>query len=195
MRVLQGSRRRIGVARDDDQVDMIGHQAITKHGETMEFRVAPEQVEIDEAVDVAAEDDLPGVATLRHVMRNVNDNDARQSGHSHKISGNGHPVCGLQPPEMLNLTCFPKRNSRWQKPGNVPSVPRFLIPLSETRERSVCPLGFLFTASCPRILRGDKNQPLAGLSLAIARAVWVIHLVNSSLSGFLASASSSAFLN
>jgi hypothetical protein len=38
-----------------------------------------EQIEISDAVGVIGEDDLPGIATLRHRMRNIGDHDVRQA--------------------------------------------------------------------------------------------------------------------
>jgi hypothetical protein len=86
MRVLERLRHRASRAGDGNQMHMIGHETVTQQRETMELGVLVEQFEISGAVGVAGQNDLPGVAPLRNMMRDVDDNNTRQAGHLRKIS-------------------------------------------------------------------------------------------------------------
>ena len=54
----------------------------------MELGIFSQQVGVSAAVRIIGENDLSGVATLRNMMGNVDDHDARQAGHWKKISDN-----------------------------------------------------------------------------------------------------------
>ena len=79
--VLQSLRQGLGGAWNGDQVGVVGHQAVTQEGKLVQLGILAEQLQIGEAVGVVGQDDLPSVAALRNMVRNVNDNDARESSH------------------------------------------------------------------------------------------------------------------
>lgn len=79
--VLKSLCQRRAGARNHDQMYMIRHQAITERREVIEFAVLTEEFQIGEAIGVAGEDRLPGVAALRNMMRNVGHYHARQASH------------------------------------------------------------------------------------------------------------------
>ncbi len=60
---------------------MIRHQAVTQHSKTLKLGVVPQQLQISGAIAVAAEDDLPGVATLGNMVGNIGHDNTREAGH------------------------------------------------------------------------------------------------------------------
>ena len=86
MRVLERSGHGVGGAGNRNQMHMIGHEAVAQQRKTIEFGVLPEQLQIGDTVGVIGQDYLPRVATLRNMMGDVNDHDARQAGHVRKPS-------------------------------------------------------------------------------------------------------------
>ena len=52
----------------------------------MQFGVLPQQRQIRESVRVAGENNLPSIAPLRNMMRNVNGYDARKPTHDANVS-------------------------------------------------------------------------------------------------------------
>jgi hypothetical protein len=71
MSVLQSERKRLGPPRDDDQMHVVGHEAIADQRESLDLAVGPEQVEVNQAVGIGFEDELTRVATLRDMMGRV----------------------------------------------------------------------------------------------------------------------------
>lgn len=79
-------RQRQPGAGNGDQMYVVRHEAVSQQRKTVNFGILPQQVEISEAVGVAAQNHLPGVSTLRNMMGNVDDYDARQTSHFMKAS-------------------------------------------------------------------------------------------------------------
>ena len=67
---------------------VVRHETATQQRKTVELGIFSQQVEISDAVGIIGQNDLSGVATLRNMMGNVDDHDARQAGHWKKISDN-----------------------------------------------------------------------------------------------------------
>jgi hypothetical protein len=65
---------------------VVRHEAPTQQRKTVELGIFSQQVEVSDAVGIIGQNDLSGVATLRNMMGNVHDDDARQAGHWKKIS-------------------------------------------------------------------------------------------------------------
>ena len=84
--VFERLRERPRVQRNSDQVHVIRHQAVTQQRETVQLRVLPQQLQIGEAIGIAGENDLSGIATLRNMMGNIHRDHARKSSHNEKIS-------------------------------------------------------------------------------------------------------------
>ena len=72
----------IDVMRNHDQMNVIGHQAVADQRCMMFFRVFPQQVQIYSAIDIAVQDKLPRVSTLRHMMSNLKGYYAGESCHA-----------------------------------------------------------------------------------------------------------------
>jgi hypothetical protein len=71
MRLFQAVPESLGLARHGNQVHMIRHQAVTQQRKTRELRILPQQRKIDHAIGVVGENNLPGISSLRNMMRNV----------------------------------------------------------------------------------------------------------------------------
>lgn len=83
---------------------MIRHETVTEQGETMELAVLAQQGEVSEAVRIAGEDYLSGIAPLRNMMGNAGDDDAREASHACNIAERSGPesrsllhVCEIGP--------------------------------------------------------------------------------------------------
>ena len=81
MEVFQRGGERFGHARDYNQMDVIGHQAVAEQGEPVDAAIGAEQVQVDEPVVVGGEHVLPGVAALSHVISDAVPENASQSSH------------------------------------------------------------------------------------------------------------------
>ena len=65
---------------------MIRHQAIAQQPEPIQLRVLTQQLKVGDSIRVAGKNDLSRIATLRNMMRNIQNDHARQSGHEMKIA-------------------------------------------------------------------------------------------------------------
>ena len=81
MSLLEDEGESFGGMRDDDQVDVIGHEAIAGNGKPMQSGVVTQQVEIDEAVGIAIENELPAITALRDVVGHIDGDYASKAGH------------------------------------------------------------------------------------------------------------------
>ena len=55
--MLEGEKERIGPRGDDDQVDVVGQEAIAGQREAVDSAVLAEKVQVDKAVGIGFEDD------------------------------------------------------------------------------------------------------------------------------------------
>lgn len=76
-----GAGESVGRGGGDDDVDVVGHEAIAEDVDVVGGGVLLEEFEVDFAVDVGEEDVLAVVAALGDVVRAVGDDDAGASGH------------------------------------------------------------------------------------------------------------------
>lgn len=91
--VLQRQGQRLGTARNNDQVHVVGHEAVAEKTQLVEVRVAPQQFEIHPPFAVRRQQELPRVSALRHMMRNIYDSDTGKARHHlARISENVPPV-------------------------------------------------------------------------------------------------------
>ena len=81
VRVLKGQQHRVGARRDSDQVHVVGHQAIAQQLEAAQPAMLAQQVEVDQAVGIAFENHLAGIAALGNVVRRINCHHPCESGH------------------------------------------------------------------------------------------------------------------
>ena len=102
--VLQRQGQRLGTARNNDQVHVVGHEAVAEKTQFVEVHVAPQQFEIHLPFAVRRQQELPRVSALRHMMRNIYDSDKGKPRH-----------------HLARIS------------ENVPSVPRFPIRISPVR--------------------------------------------------------------
>ena len=82
--VLEGPSQRFGLSGNHDQVDVIRHQAVTDQREGVKPALALEQVEVDESVGIGFEDALARVSALCDMVRDIDCDDASESGHKRK---------------------------------------------------------------------------------------------------------------
>ncbi len=76
----------IGLARYDDQMDVVRHQAICQDFDGLPFCVGTQQREVGVPVRVAEEYRAAAIAPLGHVMRDPGDDNARNAGHGLQAS-------------------------------------------------------------------------------------------------------------
>src|SRR5258708_8001889 len=88
MRMLESQSERICFARNHDQVNVIGHEAVADQGKLMQSGIISEQVKIDEPFSFRGENELPGISTLGNVVRDIHGNHTSQTGHASKITDN-----------------------------------------------------------------------------------------------------------
>ena len=65
---------------------MFRHQTVSEQGQTIKLGVLPQQLKIGDAICIAGEDDLSGIAALRNMMGNVDDHDAGQPSHKKNLT-------------------------------------------------------------------------------------------------------------
>ena len=73
------------VARNDNKVNVIRHQAVCPNLDAKFARLLGRQVAIDFLVAVLEKDRLAPIATLRDVVRNIRNDDARETGHARNL--------------------------------------------------------------------------------------------------------------
>ncbi len=88
MRMLESQSQSIAFARNHNQVNMIGHEAIADQRKPMQSSIVSEQVKIDEPFSIRSENELPGIPTLGNVVRNTDGNHSSQTGQASKITDN-----------------------------------------------------------------------------------------------------------
>src|SRR5579883_3413659 len=127
-----------------DQMDVVGHEAITEDAHAGADGVVSQQVKIELAVVIGGEHGLPIVAALRDVVRHIRHHDSWTAGHMREVP-DGQSVSQ----ENASVT-FSSRKMRpspfpwWlcsmsPKCGNAPSTLE-----RETARSALRPRGFLF---------------------------------------------------
>src|SRR4029077_538245 len=81
VRLAERARERIIVLRYDDQMHMVGHQAVTGDVGTVTASVSDQQGEVEAAIVRGVEYLLAIIAALSHVMRQAGNDDASTAGH------------------------------------------------------------------------------------------------------------------
>jgi hypothetical protein len=66
-------------------MNVIGHEAVADERKPVQSTILPPQVEVDEAFSIRRQNELPRVATLRHMVRGVQSDDACESSHEQKV--------------------------------------------------------------------------------------------------------------
>jgi hypothetical protein len=85
MHVSKGARKTFAIARNENQMNMIGHQAVGPHLNGRFAAVPGEEIAIDLLVARFEENRLTPVATLRDVMRAAGNDDAGETGHGESV--------------------------------------------------------------------------------------------------------------
>jgi len=70
--VLQGEAQAVGGAGHDNQMHVVGHEAVTKQREVIEFAVSSQEIEIDSSFLVGRKEELPSVSALGDVVGKIN---------------------------------------------------------------------------------------------------------------------------
>jgi hypothetical protein len=65
----------ISRARNRDQVDMIGHEAIAKQRHSVERNVFPQQIEVDRTISIGIQHETSSVSTLGQMVWNISGNN------------------------------------------------------------------------------------------------------------------------
>jgi hypothetical protein len=122
VRLLERLRERPKGVRNSNQMHMIRHQAVSQQGKAIKLGVLAQQLKIGDAIVVAGEDDLSGIAALRNMMGNIDDHDAGQPSHRKKLNREDSAV------DNGWLSFSVREFQIWRKqPGYVPSVPTFPV--------------------------------------------------------------------
>ncbi len=95
MRMLESQSQRICFARNRDQVNVIGHEAVADQRKLMQRSIVPEQVRIDQLFGIGSQNELPGISTLGNMVRDIHGNHRSQTGHAYKVTDNVPSVPGL----------------------------------------------------------------------------------------------------
>jgi hypothetical protein len=119
--VLESLRQGFAAARNHDQMHMIRHETVAQQREAVKLRVLPQQLKVGDTVGVVGQNYLPGVPPLRNMMGNVNHDDAREAGHSQKISERTRTWQDSQ--QFLDRGNRLHSHIGLEKMGTVPSVP------------------------------------------------------------------------
>ena len=109
--------------RHNDQVDMVGHQAVTNDLRAVPASVSGQQIQVEAVITKRVEYPLAIVAALRQVMRYVRNDDARTSGHESEVGDGGvhslkmrlspfacRPFC--RRPNLMAFASLPARKTR-----------------------------------------------------------------------------------
>ena len=84
----------ISLARNGNQVDMIGHDAIANQRHLVEGKVFPQQIDVDRTISIAIQHEAAPISTLRQMVWNICGHNPSQSPHSlNTISANGFACC------------------------------------------------------------------------------------------------------
>jgi hypothetical protein len=81
MRFRQGGAQTILIPWEEDQVDVIVHQAPAEAGNAGFAAGLREKLQIERAILIREKDRKPAIAALGDMMRNMRENDAGESGH------------------------------------------------------------------------------------------------------------------
>jgi hypothetical protein len=109
MGLLQSQRQGPRVSRNDNQMYIVGHEAVAEQQQRMKSQGLPQEIEINQALGIGSEKELPSIAALRHVVRNIYDYGTGKTSHSHQIIRNVPSVPGSHPRFPMGQ---PERN--WQ---------------------------------------------------------------------------------
>ena len=69
--LLQGLRQGVHFTWDDHEMHVAGHQTVAQQQELVQLNVFPQEVQIHHAFGIGSENELPRIATLGYVMRNI----------------------------------------------------------------------------------------------------------------------------
>ena len=86
MSLFEGLRDSLWSLRNHDQMDVIRHETVAQHEESVKLRILPQQLQVSDAVCIARQNDLSRIPSLRNMMGNVDDHDTRQSSHTMKLA-------------------------------------------------------------------------------------------------------------
>ena len=81
VRGAERPRQAAVIARPQDQVNMVGHQAMGPNLDTELLRLLREEIAVDVLIAVLEEHRLAPIAARCHMMRQTGSNDARETGH------------------------------------------------------------------------------------------------------------------
>ena len=81
VRVAKATSQRIGMARHDDPMNVVGHQAVGPNINPMFFAVALKKSEIQSSRVVIVKDAKPTIAVLSDMMRNAGHDDTGETSH------------------------------------------------------------------------------------------------------------------
>ncbi len=138
MGVFESLCQGLGGAGNGDQMHMVRHQTVTQHSQMMEFGILSQQFDISDAVGIVCQNYLSSVSALRNMMSNVDNHDARQTGHETKISEmmqptdkgcQGRSLVGSQSPKLGAINWGTSRLSPCflRETTNVPPILTMLL--------------------------------------------------------------------
>jgi hypothetical protein len=82
VRVLQRTTHDIHFSRDRDEMNVVRHQTVADQCQAVQLNALSQQIEINLAISVGAEDELSSVASLSHVVWHADGNHTGQTRHT-----------------------------------------------------------------------------------------------------------------
>lgn len=82
MRVLKSQPQRFSLTWNEDQMDVVGHEAVSNQGYPVQSEALDQQIEIDTAMGIAVKDRSSSVAALGDMVGQIETDHARQARHA-----------------------------------------------------------------------------------------------------------------
>jgi hypothetical protein len=118
VRLLQRRSQTVRLMRHQHQMNMIGHQAVAHYGGPVLRGIFPQQPQINFPVSVPAQNELPCVSALRHMMGNLQRHYPGEPCHTRPFSGPAH----REPTSVCRSRNSPRQQNT---PAGIPSMVAF----------------------------------------------------------------------
>jgi hypothetical protein len=87
-------------------VNMVGHEAVSDEGHSVERRVFPQQLQVNRFISIAVGDEAPRISTLRDMTWNIQGDYSAES--SHDGDNNTRRTARMTPFQIEKPSCFLK---------------------------------------------------------------------------------------
>ena len=104
MGLLQRLSQSLRLRWDGDQVNMVGHEAVSDEGHSLVRDVFPQQLQVNRSISITVEDEAPRISTLRDMMWNIQGDYSVES--SHDGDHNTSQTTRMTPLQIKKPSCF-----------------------------------------------------------------------------------------